>query len=133
MLLVFVLLSLSAWGQQWPDNPDFPGPLELRRAATDLRLNLVDLGPAQFRGGSNFGPGTPGGFTPGDLNKLSVAVSYFERACMRVEDPRDTLRAYQDLDRAYQRAWRAGPFGTASVRDFGQIMERLERFYAQLE
>lgn len=128
-LVCVFCLTATASAQLWPQNTDFAGPTELLRAARDLRLDMGDLGPAQFRGGSNFGSG----FTPGDLTKFSLAISYFERACLKIEDVRETRRPFQDLDRAYQRAWRPGPFGTASVRDIGKIMERLEHFYAELD
>ena len=133
ILFLSLTLTCLAWSQEWPQSADFPGPQELLRAARDLRLDLGDLGPIQFRGGANFGPGTPGGFNAGDLNQFSVAVSYFERACLRVEDPRDTIKAFHRLEQTYQRAWRSGPYGTASLRDIGQIMTRLEKFYAELE
>lgn len=79
---------------------------------------MGDLGPAQFRGGSNFGSGV--GFTAGDMSKFSQTISYFERACLKIEDVRETRRAFADIDPAYQRAWRPGPYGTASVRDIGR-------------
>ncbi|MBN9419224.1 hypothetical protein ABS71_04910 [bacterium SCN 62-11] len=124
-------LSACAQAQVWPQGTEFAGPPELLRAARDLRLDIGDLGPAQFRGGSNFSNG--GGFTAGDMSKFSQRISYFERACMQIHDVRDTRRAFADLDQAYQRAWRPGPYGTASVRDIGKIMERLERFYAEVD
>jgi hypothetical protein len=131
-LLCAFLLSSAAGAQiPWPQGTDYAGPEELLRAARDLRLDIGDLGPAQFRGGSNFGSGV--GFTAGDMTKFSQRISYFERACMQIRDVRDTRRAFRDMDRAYQQAWRPGPFGTASVRDIGQIMERLERFYAEVD
>lgn len=130
-LLCLFVLSGCAQAQAWPQGTDFAGPEELLRAARDLRLDLGDLGPAQFRGGANFGSGV--GFTSGDLSKFSQTISYFERACLQIRDVRDTRRAFKDLDRAYQRAWRAGPFGTPSVRDIGKIMEKLERFYGELD
>lgn len=130
-LLCLVLLSPCAWAQFWPKGTDYAGPEELLRAARDLRLDLGDLGPAQFRGGANFGSGV--GFTAGDMSKFSQTVSYFERACLQIRDVRDTRRAFADMDRAYQHAWRPGPFGTSSVRDITQIMERLERFYAAVD
>ena len=128
-LILFFCLTPTVWAQFWPQNTDYAGPNELLRAARDLRLDMGDLGPAQFRGGSNFS----NGFTPGDMSKFSLAISYFERACLKIEDVRDTRRPFLDLERAYQRAWRPGPYGTASVRDIGKIMERLEHFYAELE
>ncbi len=130
-LLCLLMLSSCAYAQFWPQGTDYSGPEELLRAARDLRLDLGDLGPAQFRGGANFGSGV--GFTPGDMSKFAQTISYFERACLQIRDVRETRRAYKDLDRAYQRAWRPGPFGTSSVRDITQIMERLERFYAALD
>lgn len=130
-LLCLFLLSPCASAQFWPQGTDYAGPNELLRAARDLRLDMGDLGPAQFRGGANFGSGV--GFTAGDMSKFSQTISYFERACLQIRDVRDTRRAFADLDRAYQRAWRPGPFGTPSVRDIGKIMERLERFYAALD
>ncbi|MBS2040092.1 hypothetical protein JST97_34210 [bacterium] len=130
--LTFLMLTgcLQAQGS-WPQGTDYSGPDELLRAARDLRLDMGDLGPAQFRGGSNFGSGS--GFTSGDLSKLSMAISYYERACMHIQDVRDTRRAFADLERAYQRAWRPAPYGTPSVRDIGKIMTRLEHFYQQLD
>jgi len=130
-LLCILALSAQARAQFWPQGTDYSGPDELLRAARDLRLDMGDLGPAQFRGGSNFGNGV--GFTAGDMSKFSQSISYFERACLKVEDVRETRRAFADMDRAYQRAWRPGPYGTASVRDIGKIMERLERFYSELD
>lgn len=131
VIRLFLLLCLTAalWADPEPARLEFDSPQELLRAARDLRLDLSDLGPTQFRGGSNFS----NGFDRGDMSKLSLAVSYFERACMRVEDPRETLAAFLDLEKAYQRAWRPGPYGSASVRDFEKIMARLERFYASLD
>ncbi|MBX3170065.1 MAG: hypothetical protein KF760_21855 [Candidatus Eremiobacteraeota bacterium] len=130
-LLCCFLLSRCAGAQFWPQGTDYAGPDELLRAARDLRLDMGDLGPAQFRGGANFGAGV--GFTAGDLSKFSQAISYFERACLHIQDVRQTRHAFADLDRAYQRAWRPGPFGTPSLRDITRIMERLERFYAALD
>ncbi len=128
LLLAFWLLTAAVWAEGWPASEDFPEPRDLRRAATDLRLNLSDLGPVQFGVGQNFGPG----FGPGDLNRLGSAISYFERACLRVEDPRETLAEYRRLRQAYDRAWRAQPYGTPSVRDITLIMQRLEKFYRPL-
>jgi hypothetical protein len=131
-LLCLLLLSCSAVAQDhWPQGTDYAGPNELLRAARDLRLDMGDLGPAQFRGGANFGSGV--GFTPGDMSKLSLAISYYERACLHIEDVRDTRRAFADLERAYQRAWRPSPYGTPSVRDIAKIMTRLENFYAEVD
>ncbi|MFN8609767.1 MAG: hypothetical protein U0931_19665 [Vulcanimicrobiota bacterium] len=130
--LGWLLLSRLALAQPiWPQGTDYAGPDQLLRAARDLRLDMGDLGPAQFRGGANFGSGS--GFTSGDLSKLSLAISYYERACLRIQDVRDTRPAFNDLERAYQRAWRPGPYGTPSVRDIGKIMARLETFYQALD
>lgn len=125
------MMSPCVYAQSWPQGTDYAGPEELLRAARDLRLDIGDLGPAQFRGGANFSNGV--GFTAGDMSKFSQTISYFERACLQIRDVRDTRRAFADMDRAYQRAWRPRPFGTASVRDIGRIMERLERFYSELD
>lgn len=130
-MLCLLMLSPCAYAQFWPQGTDYADAGELLRAARDLRLDMGDLGPAQFRGGANFGSGV--GFTAGDMSKFSQTISYFERACLQVRDVRETRRAFADMDRAYQRAWRPGPFGTPSVRDIGKIMERLERFYAELD
>ena len=131
-LLCLLLLSGGARAQDnWPQGTDYPGPNELLRAARDLRLDMGDLGPAQFRGGSNFGSGV--GFTAGDMSKFALAISYYERACLRIHDVRDTRRAFADLERAYQRAWRPAPYGTPSVRDIAKIMTRLENFYAEVD
>ena len=132
-ILWFGLLTASVAAQGWPSAGGFDGPKDLLRAARDIRLDLQDLGQVRFSGGPNFGPGGLNGFNGTDINQLSSAASYFERACMRVEDPRETLPAYQRLHKAYQRAWRANPYGTASVRDISKLMGRLEQFYAALE
>lgn len=109
--------------------PEFANAEELLRVARDLRLDLGNLGPVQFRGGASFGYG----FNRGDMSQLGRAVSEFERACLASQQPQDTLPAFRHLRQAYDRAWRPGPFGTASVRDIDHMMERLNRFYATLE
>lgn len=131
-MLCWILLACCAQADiSWPQATDYAGPNELLRAARDLRLDMGDLGPAQFRGGANFGSGS--GFTSGDLSKFSMAISYFERACLHIQDVRDTRRAFADLERAYQRAWRPAPYGTPSVRDISKIMTRLEHFYEEVD
>lgn len=132
MRSIFVLLLATAFA--WADEPppNYNDPNQLLRAARDLRLDLGDLGPVRFSGGGTFGPGSPAAFMQSDLRKLNYEVSLYERACLHIQDARDTRPQFERVDEAFQRAWRAQPYGTPSARDIPKIIGRLRAFYASM-
>lgn len=118
--------------------PGYEGPGELLREARSVRLDVQSLyGPLRFAGGGLggfFGGGTWGsGFTAADRQRLMQAAERFEQACNRYDDVRQTIPHYRRLDQAFQRVWVSGVYNSLSIRSVERTMQRLDRFYQELE
>jgi hypothetical protein len=118
--------------------PGYESPGELLREARSVRLDVQSLyGPLRFAGagiGSGFfGGGWGSGFTAADRQRLMQAAEDYELACSRYQDVRQTYPYYRRLDQAFQRVWVSGVYNSLSVRSLERTMQRLDRFYQELE